>query len=93
MKTGLQALQAPGMVQEHQPTVWMSSGRLQSTHTVEFPTDRFSKTDPEPICADRSRSVISAIVFRLVSWSSGSHIIQWRQPSQSGLERITDGSV
>ena len=76
MKTGLQALQASGMAQEHQPTVWIGSDHLQGTHTVEFLADRFSKTDPEPICADRSRSVISAIVFRIISQSSISHIIQ-----------------
>ena len=66
------------MAQEHPHTVWMGSDHLQDIHTVKFPADRFPKTDPEPICADRSRSMISAIVFRIISQSSIPHIIQWR---------------
>ena len=55
---------ATEIVQEHQPTVWIGFCHLLVTNTVEYPTDRFSKTDLWPICADRNRSMISAIVFR-----------------------------
>ena len=72
---------ATEIVQEHQPTVWIGFCHLLVTNTVEYPTDRFSKTDLWPICADRNRSMISAIVFRTRSrlpdfeWFNGNSIL------------------
>ena len=74
---------ATEIVQEHQPTVWIGFCHLLVTNTVEYPTDRFSKTDLWPICADRNRSMISATVFRTRSrlpdfeWFNGTVFSTW----------------
>ena len=61
MKTDLQLSQSPT---NGAGSITIYVDWFLDAKTVEYPMDGFSKTDPEPIYADRNRSMISAIIAK-----------------------------